>query len=341
MRYGHFIGRILGVACWRVPNHRSYTQKSTLATARRPQKHSVCFWCRYETQDQVGGRVRSIVESNNSTRQPLELGASIIYKGNNLVINMAQRAGLTVKEPSAGGTLLFALFNGRSLVFTQSPWSLITLIKLLWRYGFEYWRYKRVSLEMFQRFSTIYTRLDAGISYDRPHEMLRDMQLYDLTQMSFQQFIQETMKKDSLFAKEFVAGVGKTNYDQSAMELNALAGLVSLLPATDGKVVHIAEGNQQLVSRTLSKANVTVFTGRPVDTITMVDKGHFVINHNKSYDAVVITAPLQMNPSIKFEGVDLPRIPRRNYKQVRVTIVEGSIRPTFFGLPPGMMPYRK
>jgi prenylcysteine oxidase/farnesylcysteine lyase len=289
----------------------------------------------------VGGRVRSVI--NSKEKQPIELGASIIYKGNDLVLKMARGAGLTIEEPKTGGTHLFALYNGRSLVFTQSYYSLITLIKLLWRYGFDYWRYKQVALKMFGQFSTIYSRQDAGISYSRPHEMLRDMQLFDLTQMSFQEFIQESMNGDSLFAREFVTGVGKTNYGQSTMELNALAGLVSLLPATDGKVVHIAGGNQQLVTRTLANANVTIFTGRPVDSISKIDNqtGRFMINHDKTYDAVVITAPLQVSSHIKFEGIDLPRIPRRKYERVHVTIVQGSIRPTLFGLPPGMMPYRE
>jgi len=41
------------------------------------------------------------------------------------------------------------------------------------------------------------------------------------------------------FADEVVAGIGRTNYNQNNLQLNALAGLVSLLPSTDPQVFSI------------------------------------------------------------------------------------------------------
>lgn len=57
---------------------------------------------------------------------------------------LAGEAGLSIKElGDGGGQDLFAIFDGHSLVFKQSQWSLLTLIRLWWRYGFSYWRLSR------------------------------------------------------------------------------------------------------------------------------------------------------------------------------------------------------
>lgn len=45
-----------------------------------------------------------------------------------------------------------------------------------------------------------------------------------------------------LFTSEVVGAVGRVNYNQRVGELNALAGLVSLLPSTDSRVFTIQVG---------------------------------------------------------------------------------------------------
>ncbi len=54
---------------------------------------------------------------------------------------LAGEAGLSLKESSRGGDDgLLAVFDGTQLVFRQSQWGLLTLIRMLWRYGLSYFQ---------------------------------------------------------------------------------------------------------------------------------------------------------------------------------------------------------
>lgn len=239
---------------------------------------------------------------------------------------------------------LFALYDGTKLVFTESPWRIITFIKFLWHYGFQPWFFKNQASGFLQKFQQIYDFQDSGLAFERPHELLRKLGCFYLTQMSFVQYIQDTFHSYPRFASEIVASASKVNYNQENIQLNAFAGLVSLLPATDSRVFHIKEGNEQLVTGTLTAAGATVHLNSPVTSVSATSTGQFEVavvgQAPKIYDAVIIAAPLG-DSGIKISGVTLPIIPRRDYQTTVVTIVKGAVRPTFFGLPPGHMPYGK
>jgi len=222
------------------------------------------------------------------------------------------------------------------------------LIKMLWRYGFAFWTYKRAALQMFQRFSNIYELQDAGKAFTRPHDLLREAGLFNLTQIPFQQYIHDEIG-ESLFADEFVAAASGTNYNQRNLDLNALAGLVSLLPAVDGRILRLQGGNQALPLEILAAVNASVHLGHSVEKITVQPDGRYTLTFaeggqnsvTEPYDIVVVAVPMQL-ANISFEGIALPRIPRREYKQVVVTIIRGVPRPTFFGLPHSEgMPYHE
>lgn len=285
--------------------------------------------------------------------QVIELGASIIYEDNFLVAEMSRRAGLELLKPAPSGSSLLALYDGRSLVFQESSWRLITLFKLLWRYGFAFWRYKRATLDMFEHFKKIYVLQDAGQAFSRPHELLRQVGLFNLTQIPFQQYIHDEIG-ESLFADEFVAAASGTNYNQRNLDLNALAGLVSLLPAVDGRVLRVQGGNQALPFKVITTVNASLHLGQAVTKVILQPDGRYSLSFTDAknaptendaqiepYDVVVVAVPLQLS-NISFEGITLPRIPRREYKQVVVTIIRGVPRPTFFGLPYSEgMPYHE
>ena len=302
--------------------------------------------CRFEKSDHLGGRALSITLEN----QVIELGASIIHEANQLVARMATVANLTKAPPRSTEGSLFALFDGTKLVFRESPWRIITFIKFVWSYGFDPWFYKNDLSTFLQKFGRIYTFHDNGTSFDRPHEMLRNMDVFDLTQQSFVQYIQDTFHDaSSRFAKEIVASASKVNYNQENIELNALAGLVSLLPATDPRIFRIKEGNEKLISGVLSAAGATTYLNSPITRIrTDTSKNGNIRQYEvtvvgqdpKIYDAVIIATPLAES-GIEITGITLPIIPRRKYQTTVVTIVRGAVRPAFFGLPPGAFPYGK
>jgi len=321
------------------------------------------------------------------------MGASIVYKDNYLITKMAKVSNLTPTAPhgssqTASGADLFALFDGTSLIFRQSSWSIITLIKLLWRYGFQPWTY-RIKISVFlQRFQSIYDMQNNGTCFAFPHDLLKKLNFFELTEMNFVQYIHDYVHSYSNFASEFVSAASITNYNQQNLQLNALAGLISLLPALDSRLYSIKEGNQKLAEGTFEAANATVHLNSAVREINaVVNTGDGCGNAGKNgeaensqkfkitvgdgikntdsssttcddlYDAVIIATPFKNHPGsslnnvtgtagdggsfLNITGVSLPVIPIREYQPTVVTIIEGALRPTFFGLPPGPMPYSR
>jgi prenylcysteine oxidase/farnesylcysteine lyase len=319
------------------------------------------------------------------------MGASIFHADNHLIAKMAKISNLNPTAPqgtsqTATSNDLFALFDGTSLIFRQSPWKIITLIKLLWRYGLQPWYYKTTASQFLQEFQTIYSLQDNSTSFTRPHELLKKLNFYWLTQISFVEYIHDYIHSYSNFASEFVSAASLVNYNQANINLNALAGLVSLLPAVDSRLYSIKEGNQKLAEGTFHAAGATVYLNSAVCEISAVDggsgggaksKGEGENQGNRKfkitvagceesssnstcgslYDAVIIATPFQNHPSsgnnsakgatgdggsfLNITGVTLPTIPKREYQKTVVTIVKGAIRPTFFGLLPGPMPFSK
>lgn len=64
-------------------------------------------------------------------------------------------------------------------------------------------------------------------------------------------------------------------HSQNNWQLNALAGLVSLLPATDPTVFSIRGGNQQLAPALAKKAGVGVLTSLDVESVALRSDGRF------------------------------------------------------------------
>jgi hypothetical protein len=335
--------------------------------------------CRFEQSGRVGGRAFSLdIEGHR-----IEMGASIFHNENHLIARMAKIANLTPTAPqgsseTAGSDDLFALFDGTSIVFSQSPWKIITLIKLLWRYGLQPWYYKTAASNFLQQFQQIYhlQQGNNGTSFARPQDLLKKLDLFWLTQISFVEYIHDYIHAYSSFASEFVSAASLVNYNQQNIDVNGLAGLVSLLPAVDPQLYSIKEGNEKLAEGTFAAAGAHVKLHSAVCGIAAVDgNGSFSTEKARKfkitvadctdnstcddtlYDAVIIATPFHSHPSSKscdggtagdggnflnITGVEsLPRLPRREYQKTLVTIVKGALRPTYFGLPPGPMPFSK
>ena len=120
------------------------------------------------------------------------------------------------------------------------------------------------------------------------------------------------------------------NYNQR--QLNAFAGLVSLLPAVDGRVFCLSGGNSQLPQRLLERANATMALASAVEHVERAADGQYTLTTVSSdgatsaqhgpFDAVVIATPLEQ-AGLAFSGVELPVIPAREF-QVRARAVRAS-----------------
>ena len=107
-------------------------------------------------------------------------GASIIWEKNWLIRELAAAAGLERAKTSDG---LIAVYDGRELIFRQSSWRLLTLLRLIFRYWFSWLNFQSAPAAMWEKFQTIYTLLDNGKTFDTPEMLLKQIGLYDLTQV--------------------------------------------------------------------------------------------------------------------------------------------------------------
>ncbi|KAI7841413.1 hypothetical protein COHA_004808 [Chlorella ohadii] len=311
----------------------------------------------------LGGRAEEVVIDGVT----VELGASIIWNKNYLMADLAQAAGLEREQLEGDG--LLAVYDGQILVFEESSWSLLTLLRLLLRYWFSFWEFRPAPAAAFAKFQGIYKFLDSGTAFEQADELLKATGLYDYTQASLFEWVRETygVGMDQLRA-ELLAGVTKTDYNQHTLEVNALAGMVALLPATDPGVWRIRGGNGRLPPAVLCAANATVRCPVAVSAVRRLEDGRFQLDlasqqgqaaeQDKTqqqgrpavqqgaegpFDAVILATPLE-GSGISLEGLpDKPLIPARKYQKARATegsagglvvttIVKGSVRPSYFGL---------
>ena len=106
--------------------------------------------CRFEREAQLGGRAQEVQYGGLT----LELGASIVWHNNYLLTGLAAAAGLQRERPGPGkqGDSLFAIYDGRELVFEESPWRLLTLFRLLWRYWLSWFMVRSAPAATFAKF---------------------------------------------------------------------------------------------------------------------------------------------------------------------------------------------
>lgn len=310
-------------------------------------------------RDRLGGRARELQYGGLT----LELGASIIWEKNFLMRDLAAAAGLEREQPGAGeGAGLFAVYDGRELVFAESPWRILTLIRLLWRYWLSWFTFRRAPARTFDQFQGIYSLLDQGRAFDSPAELLKAVGLYDLTQQSMFEWLRTNMGTSAdLLGAELIGGVNRCNYNQDNLQLNALAGMVSMLPATSPSVFRIKGGNGLLPQALLKAVNASVRCPATVGMVHRQSDGSFTLHaatpepeHGRgqqdewstgrqgspaasaeqplgTFDAVIVATPLESS-GIVLAGFEPPHIPARKYRQTVTTFVRGSVRASYFGL---------
>lgn len=305
-------------------------------------------------QFRVGGRLRSSVTFEGHTH---ELGGSMVYEENYHVRALVDDAGLQRVNPldeSNIGNLPFSLFDGSSFVFNQSSWSLVTLARMLLRYGTAPARFQGKPRGVFELFRTIYDLQANGTSFDTPEALLKRVKLFGLTQQSMSSHVKDILGTDEhsrRFASEFIAAVNRVNYNQDNT-LNALAGMVSMLPAMDPRVFKIKGGNEQLPQRLLQGAGVHLKRGWSVEEVRSAKGCRFELHakyrgHRSGdslaskkmpweqvvsgpYEAVVVATPLE-HSHLRFYGVNVRRPPMRTFQRVVTTFVVGCLRASYFG----------
>eukprot|EP00879_Flechtneria_rotunda_P022346 GHRR01023577.1.p1 GENE.GHRR01023577.1~~GHRR01023577.1.p1 ORF type:complete len:446 (+),score=200.88 GHRR01023577.1:606-1943(+) len=264
----------------------------------------------------------------------------------------------------------FSIYDGQKFTFTQTGSRLLDTFRALRRYGISPLRYKQLSQEMARRFGSIYELQKQGRVFLNPSDMLAAMQLYNLTQQQAADYMQAELHHipwrfgAARFAEELAGAVNRVNYNQPNQAMNALAGLVSYLPAADPDVYMIKEGNAALPHKLAARLGLqAVHTGAAVTAVQLDSNGQYMLTIQqqansiaagvfaqqqqqrreeqqcdktsamttlKPFDGVVIATPLE-GSGVQLLGLTPePKIPKRTYQTTVTTYVAGHLNASYF-----------
>lgn len=227
-----------------------------------------------------GSRVSSITLSDGTI---VELGASIIYDGNKLTVQMLEGdstlsagkpfyPGKEKAEKEKGKSIKagFGIYdgNGEWLLNTATIWSLARKVALLWRYNIDLIRISRAASSAVTSFDLIYELLDSTqpVTFlESPDDIWESVGLKKLSMVSYDEFLdaigicrevqwwRSFLPYQGCIRTELLSAATINNYNQPTNRMNGLSGLVSFIP-TKGKLFSVEGGNYQLIGSALRQA---------------------------------------------------------------------------------------
>jgi len=233
-----------------------------------------------------GSRVSSVTLSDGTV---VELGASIIYDGNKLAVEMLQgdpflsagkpfypgeqKAKSEEGKPTKNG---FGIYNGDGnwLLNTAAFRSaLVRKLCLLWRYNIDLYRISSAASTAVESFDLIYELLDsdapATFTMDTPDVIWEAVGLRKLSLVSYDEFLdaigvcrddlpwwRKLLPFQGCIRSELLSAVTINTYNQEVARMNGLSGLVSFVP-TKGSLFSVEGGNYRLVESALNQARAT------------------------------------------------------------------------------------
>ncbi|KAG5178450.1 Prenylcysteine lyase-domain-containing protein [Tribonema minus] len=261
----------------------------------------------YEAEPQAGGRLLEFTYLNST----YEAGGSIIYSGNRYMSDLATSMGLTKVEPP----------------------------KTLWRYGMSLFWLKRTVAKALDKFLTIYALQNEGFTFATPAELWSKIGLNDYVNMTIADHLWSAVGEHTLLERELVYAVNRVNYNQDN-DLNALAGLISLVTLVGGDLFKIKEGNAKVAQKLLGVAGARLHFEVTVTGVASTDTQQYkLLAGNESlgeYDAVLIAAPLELaGIAFNIDGATDPPAPQHPFQTTHATFVRGRLRSEYFSVEEG------
>jgi len=241
------------------------------------------------------------------------------------------------------------IFDGVQFLYRSSAFSLISTLKMLWRYGFGLRKLQSYLSRLLGQFSSIYDMQSKGQSFADPVAMVKAMGdhdvFYHLTQVSTEEYFSKELSWGDRIVNEIVSGVCRNNYCQNITDITGMVGSVSIAGAQDGSLYAIVGGNFQVPVKALeaSAAEVHNVHVTKVSRVVTPDKKSpsFVLNYTEDeavgqseyWDAVIVACPLETN-DIEFEGFDTDNwtpIKKQTFHRTVANFIHGKLNPRFFG----------
>ncbi|XP_055676353.1 LOW QUALITY PROTEIN: prenylcysteine oxidase 1 [Falco peregrinus] len=273
-----------------------------------------------------------------------EAGGAVLHPLNLHMKRFVSDLGLSA-APAQGG--LMGIYDGEGMVFEESSWYPLTLLRLLWRYGLGPLRAHLWVEGILDSFMRIYRYQMHEFAFSSTEHLLRALGGSAFTRL-LNQTTEEALRNAGFsqrFINEVVGPVMRVNYGQG-VNINAFVGAVSLAGAESG-LWSVKGGNNLVCSGLISASKAEVIPGTVLsiepktrlgprgDPVTL-----YQVTYNTTlgltgdtYDIVVIAAPLgRQMANITFKNFDppIPEFPNP-YHQTVATFVHGRLNTSFFG----------
>ncbi|XP_063304724.1 prenylcysteine oxidase 1-like [Pelobates fuscus] len=284
---------------------------------------------------QVGGRMATI----DMDGAEYEAGGSVLHPLNLHMKSFAKELGLSVR-PCRNS--LAGIYNGNEIIFQQSDWLFINIIKLLWYYGLNYMRMYMWGEDLLAKFARIYQYQSYDYSFSSAEQLFHALGGEDLS-IKLNMTLDDSLQKAGCSKKyidEIVTPAIRHDFSQLP-RINAFVGALTLT-ATYTKLWSIEGGNMLVCPGLLEASEAQLIKG----TVTSVQENTGGIEklyklgyetstgpHLGIYNIVIIAAPINKEISnINFVGFSPPIDTSSNsYIQTVTTFVHGQINSSFFG----------
>ena len=241
------------------------------------------------------------------------------------------------------------IFNGVQFLFQSSVVSVLTTLKLLWRYGFGLRKIQSYMTELWKNMDAIYEMQSKGQSFTDPVAMVKAMggdSFYHLTQVTAEDHFKQELGWGDKIVNELLEGACRTNYGQDVSNITAMVCVVSMAGSEENSLYAIVGGNYQLPVKLLKSSAAEIHNIHVTKVVKVVTKESthpsFVIHYTEDeavgqsemWDAVVIACPLETS-DIKFEGFDTDKwapIRKQKFHRTVANFVHGKLNPRFFGV---------
>lgn len=287
----------------------------------------------------IGGRLATV----KVDRDEVEAGGSIIHSKNMYMQRFVKLLGLEKSPPS---NEKYGIWNGDEFIFTASDWSIITIIKLLYRYGIQLYRLQSHINYMLEDFTKIYDLQDAGQFFGNVTALLSAMNknFPKLLQISTKEYLLREGFTEQLI-DELVEVATVVNYGQD-VDIQSFVSSISLA-ATIGDLWSVKGGNKEVPEHLIYRNNkVNVVPSRVTKIRNLANaynSSRYEVTYvNKdstdpmtsNYDIVIIAAPLTSDQEfqIEFAGFSSNLVFPGSYQTTYATFVKANLKPEYFGL---------
>ena len=298
----------------------------------------------FETNSRIGGRTTT-VNAWDDAYHPIELGASIFVKINQVLYNATKEFGLNIKRNAFASApdseFDLGVWDGRGFVFKQgsgnSRWQgWWDIAKLLWQYGLSPVRTQRLTTKVVGQFLQFYEH--PIFPFRSLAEAVDATALGDVLAVTGNDVLREAGVSGQ-FANDIIQASTRVNYAQNLDEIHGLEAMVCM--ATDG-AMQVEGGNWQIFDEAVKRSRARVLLNTAVTAVKKDDRETYHLNVDDpaisssalEFDSIILAAPYQFS-NITFSPPPTVLPTPIPYVKLHVTLfaTPHQLSPLFFNLP--------